>query len=64
MLRSLSPLVGCGLMLLVCVAFMAFSGRRRQGPPPVDDVAALRAEVERLRRLDGEPPVPAEDSAP
>ncbi len=52
LLLSLAPLLGCGLMMLVCVG--AFSGfRRRSGPAPEpasqEEVAALRDEVARLR---------------
>ena len=68
MLRSLGPLVGCGLMLLVCMAVMAVMGRGgRKGSEPAspssDEVAELRAEVARLRDLD-ERRARAEETAP
>ena len=68
MLRSLGPLLGCGLMMLVCVAVMARPGARNRANdpvPPAEEVAGLREEVARLRRLDEERPRPSvEDSAP
>jgi hypothetical protein len=51
MFRLLFPLLGCGLMMVICMALMGAAGHRR---PPADDpseVASLRAEVDRLRRL-------------
>jgi len=53
MLRSLPPSMGCGLMMLACVALMA-RGRRNEPnpPPPTDEIAALRDEEARLRHLD------------
>ena len=67
--QSLAPLLGCGVMMLACVALMAGSGRRRNTefprPKSRDDIAALRAEVARLRRLDEQRrATPAEDPAP
>lgn len=72
MLRSLVPALGCGVMMAVCMAVMAIVGRRNrdqhptQPPPPAspDVVAALRAEVARLRQLDEERRAPVEDRAP
>lgn len=56
MLRSLTPLLGCGLMMVVCMAVMG-GGRKRRNEPAApssstDEVAELRDEVARLRRLD------------
>ena len=71
MLVSLTPLIGCGLMMIVCVAVMARPGdRRRRNDANADatsaEAAALREEVDRLRRLVDQqvPPVAAEDPAP
>jgi len=69
MLRSLAPLLGCGLMMLVCMAVMAGAGarnRRNQPTPPAstDEIAALRDEVARLHRLDEQQLTRAEDPAP
>lgn len=63
MLRALGPALGCGLMMVVCMAMMAKAGRRNRAEPAdattalasVDEVSALRAEVERLRALAEEP---------
>ena len=57
MLRSLAPVFGCGVMMLVCMAVMAIAGsrNRRNEPAPAasaDEVATLREEVARLRGLD------------
>ncbi len=61
MLRSLTPLLGCGLVMIACMALMGRSGRRRDDPtPPDEDVAALRAEVTRLRAVDTQSPAPIE----
>ncbi|MGH9242939.1 MAG: hypothetical protein ACRD29_01200 [Acidimicrobiales bacterium] len=61
MLRSLAPLLGCGVMMLVCMAVMALAGARNrdtQSPPhtpaSTDEIAALREEDARLRALDDE----------
>lgn len=69
MLRSLAPLIGCGLMMLVCVAVMGLVARKRPTEPaptsPGDEINVLRAEVARLRRPDdqqramGKAPAPA-----
>lgn len=67
MLRSFAPLLGCGVMMLVCMAVMAAAGarnRRSDTTPPAsaDEVASLRDEVARLRRLDEQRrPAVAED---
>lgn len=34
MLRSLAPLLGCGLMMLVCMAVMAGAGARNRRNQP------------------------------
>lgn len=55
MLRSLTPLLGCGLMMVVCMAVMGGGRKRRNepaAPASTDEVAELRDEVARLRRLD------------
>lgn len=56
MFRSLAPLLGCGVMMLVCMAMMGMAGRKRtdQSNPTgsSEEVAALRDEVARLRALD------------
>lgn len=62
MLRSLAPLLGCGVMMLVCMAVTAMAGRNRdqqptsppQPPAASGEIAALREEVARLRALDHE----------
>ncbi len=62
MLRSLAPLLGCGVMMLACMAVMAMPGRKRDHqptsplPPPAssDEIATLREEIARLRALDDE----------
>ena len=70
MLRSLAPLLGCGLMMLACMALMAGAGARNRRnepapPPPTDEIAALRDEVARLRHLDEQRhPSRAEDPTP
>ena len=63
MLRALGPALGCGLMMVVCMAMMAMSGRRNRAestdpttpPASADEVSALRDEVARLRALAEEP---------
>lgn len=62
MLQSLSPLLGCGLMLVACMVLMG-RGRRNDPPPTAEGVAALRAEVARLRAVDDQSPAPSEDTA-
>ena len=70
MLRSLAPLLVCGLMMAVCMAVMARTGARNQhneptAPESTDEVTALRDEVARLRRLDEQrSATTAEDPAP
>ncbi len=69
MLRSLAPLLGCGVMMLVCMAVMAIAGARNrtnQSSPPAsgDEVAALRDEVTRLRALDEQRRATLEEPAP
>lgn len=71
MLASLTPLLGCGLMMVVCVAVMARPGdRHRRNDANADatfaETVALREEVDRLRHLVDEqvPPVAAEDPEP
>lgn len=67
MLRSLAPMLGCGLMMLVCVAVMAGGHSRRNEPTPpasADETAELRDEVARLRRLDDQQRAAAEDPGP
>lgn len=62
MLRALGPALGCGLMMVVCMAMMAMTGRRNRAestdptaPTSADEIRALRDEVERLRALAEEP---------
>ena len=59
MIRALAPLVGCGLMMAVCMAVMAAAGRRKTPSDDAshDEVRELRDEVARLRALaeHGEP---------
>lgn len=54
MVRYLAPLVGCGVMMLICRALMSMGGRHR-GPATTDaapdEVQALRDEVARLRTV-------------
>ena len=70
MLRSLAPLLGCGLMMLVCMAVMAGTAARNRrneptAPESTDEVTALRDEVAQLRRLDEQRSATAmEDPAP
>jgi hypothetical protein len=61
-MRSLVPALGCGLMMVVCMAMMSRAGSRNR-PNPTDaettaasseEVSALRDEVARLRHLDEE----------
>ena len=53
MIRALAPLVGCGLMMAVCMAMMAAAGRRQKPSDGAshDEVRELRDEVARLRVL-------------
>ena len=63
MLRALGPALGCGLMMVVCMAMMAMPGRRNRGestdattaPASADEISTLRDEVARLRALAEEP---------
>lgn len=69
MLRSLAPVLGCGLMMVACMALMGRSGRNRHNdstaPDSNEEIAALRDEVARLRSLDEQRQAPsAEDPAP
>ena len=52
-LLSFVPLLGCGLMMLVCMRAVGAFRRRGGSPPPAqasqEEVAALREEVARLR---------------
>lgn len=59
MFRLLFPLLGCGLMMVICMALMGAGHRRPHADDP-SEVASLRAEVDRLRRLVDE----RDDSAP
>lgn len=55
MFRTLAPLLGCGLMMLVCMAPMALRNRRGKSadaPASSEEIASLRAEIARLRDLD------------
>lgn len=55
MLQVLAPLVGCGLMMAVCMGAMAFMGRGRRNASPADastEIVARRGELERLRARD------------
>jgi len=56
MLGTLAPLLGCGVMMLVCMGVMRLGGSRHHDAAPLgaaDEVTALRAEVARLtERLD------------
>ena len=55
MLRTFAPLLGCGLMMLVCMAPMALRNRRgsdTDASASSDEIASLRAEVARLSELD------------
>lgn len=66
MLRSLAPLVGCALMMLVCLVVMAGTAARARhreatAPGDNDNIAGLRDEVARLRSLDEQSHRPAED---
>lgn len=61
MIRTLAPLFGCGLMMLVCMAMMSMAGRRNRTPTDAtttpassEEISALRDEVARLRRIDQE----------
>lgn len=63
MLRFL-PLLGCSLMMLVCVGPMLFRRNRRDAQPvaPQDEIAELRDEVAALRRrVSGQPADPRVD---
>jgi hypothetical protein len=54
MLRTFAPLLGCALMMLVCVVPMALRNRRGSDadtPASSDEIASLRAEVARLGAL-------------
>lgn len=59
MLRALGPALGCGLMMVVCMAMMAMAGRRNRAESTdataatasTDEISALRDEVARLRAL-------------
>ncbi len=58
MIRSLFPLFGCGLMMLVCMVFMARGASRKSeanhDANSATEVAELRDEVARLRAVDDE----------
>lgn len=63
MLRALGPALGCGLMMVVCMAMMAMAGRRNRAestdataaPGSAAEISALRDEVARLRTLAEQP---------
>lgn len=67
-LRSLLPLVGCGVMMAVCMGLMGGKRRSRGSveaqPAPTregdPEVAALREEVARLRAERSEEPRPVD----
>ena len=65
MVRSLLPLLGCGVMMAACMLLMG-RGARRAGNEPVapgdtEEVAALRDEVARLRAVDDQRRAAVED---
>jgi len=64
MLRSLFPLFGCGIMMLVCMGPMLFKRRAGQQSEPTNEVSQLRVEVAGLReQLKGrDAPVPPDRS--
>lgn len=50
MIRAFTSLLGCGLLLLVCMAVMALMGRRSTKTELADaEVSRLRAELDALR---------------
>ncbi len=59
-LLTFLPLLGCALMMAVCMGLMGGFRRRRgsaapeEVPPTAEEVAALRDEVARLRAERGE----------
>ena len=68
MLQSFAPLLGCAVMMLVCMAMMGMAGRKRTDqpdpPPSADELAALRDEVAQLRALDEQRRATTEDPTP
>ena len=50
MIRAFTSLLGCGLLLLVCMAVMAPMSRRTARTEPADvEMSRLRAELDALR---------------
>lgn len=69
MLRSFAPLVGCGLMMLVCMLVMGAASNRNRStdkstPASTDEISALRGEVARLRQLDEDRRATPQEPAP